>query len=59
MVIIKRIIIGLVVVIAGAFSLLWLGFSCTGAKLQRQVSLTDDAGVHCACNHDPQSSCFP
>jgi len=39
--------------------LLWVLLSCTGAKLLRELSLTDDAGVHCVCNPDPQSSCFP
>ena len=49
----------LVVFFVGGFLLLPIGFSCRGAKVLNYFHLTDQAGVHCACDPGPKHGCYP
>jgi hypothetical protein len=48
-----------VVYFVGLFCLMIVSLSCRGAKVLNYFHLTDQAGVHCACDSGPKPNCYP
>ena len=48
-----------VVFFVGLFCLMVVSFSCRGAKVLNYFHLTNQAGVHCACDPGPKHGCYP